>query len=739
MTKRQLSTITLYREVPFDETYKHVVNWTTKNQLDAFLDRYPHIVEQTSYQNLNKPVRWDTMKSYSLLSTQNTYHPITATLNELSTFNYIKIHDVDHNGSTRDYYAFITNLEYYNDGCTFIYFSIDNWNTYKFNVNWQGCHAMVQRGFVKETNADSSDFSNTFKKVMNNPDEIGGDGCGFLRESDLVTFHPQIGNNRVWQGDDTVKFVLFTAQPKDAGTEYGSYLGLYSQYLYYFIAYNPLNMKLYNIQVNGKTISAHHDTSVKQAYESLSKAKEFAGSDSLIVDSEIYNYLGIPFEVNDSTINFTNDKLALHEKSTFLVQLDSNGTVFAPETGHMRISDHNKLNHTDGNGNILNRLVNFYQNTYGRMVPLKLMGEPFSKLFFTDGKGTNLSLDLLKFSNLATDGITLKRFGSISENGHETYSVNHYNRNSTADQNQFVTYENALALDDAARDVPIVLDNYTMYLNANRNQLANVRANAKMNERLAKQGNLISLQNTNRSLATSQNVNAYQNARGMGMAKFDAATGVIGGAASGLMHGGLVGGLLGGVGGAIRGGIGMYKTAYGNETSATALAMQNATSAQNARANYAFQNAVATNNYEQTIRSQNAMLADTRNHNDQIAHQGSNYLVSFQNGNFGMHYQLFTCQDSVMKNAMLYFTLFGYEVNQFGPIEPWFHVKYTFNYVRTSNCFLSGYLPTYAANTLQIMFDNGVTLWSCDPESLNRFAIRDQTSDNLFNPDNPFD
>lgn len=737
MTKRQLSTITLYSTVPFDETYKHVVNWQNKDQLDNFLNSYPHITEQTSYQNLNKPIRWDTMKTYELHSPRGDAPQLTATLNALTSFNYVKIHDVDHNGNWRDYYAFITNLEYYNDGCTFIYFSIDNWNTYKFNVNWNGSHAMVQRGFVNEVNKAGNDFSNTFKKVMNNPDEVGGDGCGFLRESDYVAFHPQIGNNNVRYADHAVKFILFTSQPKDAATEAGSYLGLYSQYHYYFIAYNPNNMKLFNIQVKGKTISAHNDTTVKTAYQALSKSKEFAGSDSLVVDSEIYNYLGIPFEMNDTTINFTDGNAAFHETSTYLVQLDSNGSVFSAETGYGLISNNNKLN--NGGNSFFQKLVNFYRNTYGLMCPLKLMGEPFSKLFFTDGKGTNLSLDLLKFTNLATDGITIKRFGSISENGQETYSVNHYNRSSTADQNRYVTYENALAIDNAARDVPIVLDNYTMYLNANRNQLANVRANAKMNERLAKQGNLISLQNTNRSLATSQNVNAYENGRRLGMAKFDAATGVIGGAASGMLHGGLVGGLLGGVGGAIRGGINMYKTGYANETSATALAMNNATQAQNARANYAFQNAVATNNYEQTIRSQNAVLADVRNHNDQIAHQGSNYLVSFQEGNYGMHYQLFTCQDSVMKNAMLYFTLFGYEVNQYGPIEPWFRVKYTFNYVRTSNCFLSGYLPTSATNTLEAMFDNGVTLWSTDPESLNRFVIRDQKSDNLFSANNPFD
>lgn len=737
MATRKLSTITLYRQVQFDDTYKHVVNWHTQDELDRFLDSYEHITEQTSYQNLNKPIRWDTMKNYQLQSSKGANQTLTATLNELTTFNYIKIHDVDHNGDTRDYYAFITNLEYYNDGCTFIYFSIDNWNTYKFYVDWTSSHAMVQRGFVEECRRDGKDFTDMFKKVMNNPDEVGGDGCGYLRESDQVAFHPRTGtNNSVRFMDTSIKFVLFTTQPKDAATEPGSYLGLYTQYLYYFMAYNPNNMKLYNVAVNGRTISAHHDKTIAEAYQELSKAKEFAGSDSLIVDSEIYNYLGIPFTMDDTTINFTDNNVNLTEQSTYLVRLHSNSFVFAPETGYAVLSENNKLN--NGGSNIFERLVNFYKQLYGRMVPLKLMGEPFSKLFFTDGKGTNISLDLLKFTSLATDGITLNRFGSISENGHETYTVNHYNRSSTADQDKYVTYENALAIDDAARDVPIILDNYTMYLNANRNQLANVRANAKMNERLAKQGNLISLQNTNRSLATAQNVNAYENGRRMGMAKFDAATGVAQGVAGGLMSGGIIGGVLGGVGGAIKGGINLYKTGYNNETSANALAMQTATQAQNARANYAYQNAVATNNYEQTIRSQNAMLADVRNHNDQVAHQGSNYLVSYQNGNLALHYQLFTCQDAVMKNAMLYFKLFGYEVNQYGPIEPWFRVKHTFNYVRTSNCFLWGNLPTYATNTLEAMFDNGVTLWSTDEESLNRFVQRDQDSDNLFDRDNPF-
>ncbi|WP_254556640.1 hypothetical protein, partial [Salmonella enterica] len=88
--------------------------------------------------------------------------------------------------------------------------------------------------------------------------------------------------------------------------EAGTTIGLYSQYLYYFIAYNPISSYLYDVKVGDKTITSCHDKTIWEAYAELSKAKEFAGSDSLIVDSEIYGYLGLPFKVVDGhTIKFT--------------------------------------------------------------------------------------------------------------------------------------------------------------------------------------------------------------------------------------------------------------------------------------------------------------------------------------------------------------------------------------------------------------------------------------------------
>ena len=733
---RKKSVITLYSHVPFDDTYKHVMLWKNNNRLEQFLNKFPHVAEYTSYQNLNKPIRWDTQKDYHLTSSAGVDSTQAMTFNALTMFNYVKIADVDHNGREKTYYGFITNLEYYNDGCTFIYYSVDMWNTYLQNIDWNTSKAMIQRGFVQEMKTDFSDFTNTFKRIKNNDEEIGGDGCVYLRESNPVAFHDGKDDDH-FVADEKLKFILFTAQPKDAQNEAGTMIGLYSQYLYYFIAYNPNSGYLYDIKVGDKTITSCHDKTISEAYAELSKAKEFAGSDSLIVDSEIYGYLGLPFQVVDGhTIKFTKKDLKLTAKSKYLNKIDFNGLLdFQPETGNCYYAENSELG---GNDTVLKNLVAYYQSKYGALVPLKIMGAPFSKIYYTNGHGMGLTTDIFKYTNLNIPYLTMKRYGAISENGHETYAINHYNRDNTADQSKFVTYENMMDIDDSARDVPIVLDNYTMYLNSNRNQLANTRANAKMNMQLTKEGNLISLQNANRSRATAENVMAYKNSRNMGMAQFDAATGVIQGVASGAMSGGLIGGIVGGIGGAIQGGINLYKTGYNNTTAANALAMTNATSAQNDRANYAFQNKVATNNYEQTLRSQNAVLADVRNHNDTIAHQGSNYLVSFQNGANDVHWQLFTCQNSVMQNVILYFSLFGYSVNIYGAIEPWLKVKRNFNYVRTANCFLNGTLPTEASNTLETMFDNGVTVWDDDDNNWDRYRSRDQTN-NYFSTDNPFD
>lgn len=702
---RKLSTITLFNDVPFDETYKHVVNWSNQNTLNNYLNGKHHVSLTGSYQNINKPIRWNTQ---------------TETFNDLVNYSYCKIDNVDHDGNTKTYYAYLTNFEYLNDGTTLIYFSIDIWNTYKWSINLS--KAYIEKGFVKELNNEGTDWSPEFDAIRNNSEPIGGDGAEKILYSNECYFNNV--NDKGWGEDAAVQFIVFTCQPKDAKTQSGTLAGAYSQYLYYVLPFDSRNDKTLSVSIKGKQVLSGGQN-IKDVYKKLATIDEFAGSSSLIVDSEMYSYIGLPFKVKGTGIDFTVDFSATAKDGVLLQVTSASRGDFKAQDGVAFIKS------SDQKGNWLQSFIAMFEAKFGKDFPKKLMFYPYSKLFFTDGKGTNMMADIAQMTNRTKQNIEMKRFGGLTQNGKITYALMNYNRASTPDNGQLVTYENKMCIDDSARDVPIVLDNYTMYLQSNKNQLANVRANAKMNERLTKEGNRLSVSNQERTMETARDVQGYQNQRGMNMAKTDAALGVIGGAAKGLMSGGLLGGVMGAAGGAITGGINIYKTAYNNNTATQSLAMQQATQTENMRANYAFQNKVATNNYEQTIRSQNAMLADVKNHNDTIAHQGTAYLYDFQNECNQLHWQIFNSQDSVMQNVALYFKLFGYTINKFTNVTDYMNRKTHFNYVKTNNANVHGSAPQPALRTINDMLDNGVTFWNDDNSSLAKFENKDQTDNNF--------
>lgn len=694
---RPLTNIYLYKNSPFDETYKHVVNWSSTKKLNSFLQSLPFLKQKGGFQSVNKPIRWDTT---------------VEDFQTLLQYSYIRI-EQNTGKHVRNFYAFMSNLEYINDGTCFIYFSIDVWNTYKYNVNYN--NAFIKHAHIKDW--DGQDLTPEFKMYMLQGDEIGGDGCNQLQTNEKIWFTKDSKNN-YWL-DGTVKFILFTTQPKDAKNDIGTFATGYSQYIYSFLAYNTATEKCFSVYVKDKKIVDIDDTNIRDAYKKLSETPEFAGSSSLVVDSEQFNYLGIPFHISASGKSIVFDEnVDIQATSKYLARIVTvPASAFKPQTG---VGTQPKNYDT---GNFLQNIRNLMKAKYGAC-PAKLLGSPFTKITITNGRGTMQDLNLLQFKNSKQQRLQLRRYGGVTNDNKEMYSVVDYNTNNTLDNDLIINNENNIMIDDSPKDTPIILDNYTIFLNSNRNQLANVRANAKMNEKLSKEGNALSLANTQRNVNNSENVLNYSQGRQMRMAQFDAATGVIGGVARGAMTGGVIGGVLGGVGGAITGGLNLYKTGYSQETARGAQAMNNATTLQNARANFAFQNKIATNNYEQTLRSQNAQLADVKNHNDVIAHQGSNYLFDLQNGNSAMRWQLFTCQDAIMQNAITYFRLFGYSINAIAPIAEFIGTFDTFNYVRAENVVCTGEIANYILQAFNNIFENGVTIWQ--ENKINDFKAKNQ-------------
>lgn len=706
---RALSEIYLYKNSPFDETYKHLINWTNQDNLVNFLDTLENYMQVGGFQSVNKPLKIDT----KILDFQ-----------ELLEFNYIRIKQRTRKGNEKNFFAFISNIEYINDGVSFVYFSLDIWNTYKFNAEFN--RAYIKRSMLKDY--DNGQVTQEFKKYCNQPEDIGGDGCSKLQVSQKVWF-TQFKNGNYYN-DGVVRFILFTHQPKEAKDDPGTFAGAYSQYAFSFIAYNTDTEKCFSVfKKDGTKVVDIDDTNIRDAYQELSTTPEFAGSSSLVVDAEQFAYLGIPFHISNSNKSVVFDEdIDITATSKFLARIVTvQKGSFKHQTGIGQKPDGYK------DGNFVNFLYKLFTEKYGAC-PLKILGSPYSKITFTNGRGTLKDLNFLNFNNLDQKDIRFRRYGGVTNDNKEMYSIVDYNQdeNNIEKRDLIINNENNILIDDSPKDTPIILDNYTMFLNSNRNQLANTRANAKMNMLLSKEGNTLSLNNTIRNINNSNNVMNYSQGREMGMAQFNAMTGVIGGAASGAMSGGLVGGVMGAVGGAINGGLNLYKTGYNQETARNVQHMNNATQLQNSRANYAFQNKIATNNYEQTIRNQNAMLADTKNHNDVIAHQGSNYLFDLQNGNSVFRWQLFTCQQAIMLNAILYFKLFGYTINDYLPLESRFNICNIFNYIRAEKVSVTGKIPSFVITAINNIFENGTTLWNDNNKAIEKFKSKDQTY-NTFN------
>lgn len=364
----------------------------------------------------------------------------------------------------------------------------------------------------------------------------------------------------------------------------------------------------------------------------------------------------------------------------------------------------------------------------------KLIGGAFTNFQFSDGRGNVRNLNPLQIvddSEWRTEEDSwlprVWRYGGLAPNSKLEYTFPQFNRaynmatfDSVADNGNYydrpINSENSAVIDQSAHDIPIVLDTYAMFLNANRNQLAVTRTNAQIALQLAKEGNALQVTNAgimaNAGVASAQVNGAATAAQAANNAYASSATAYN---SSRLQHGNAAATTL--RNGNIMAGAQAANGAIAAGAMVESAQIQAAANMQVARNNEAFQNKVATNNYEEVLRNQNAMLADTKNHNDVIAHQGSNLTWDIQNKNFPS-WAVYTASPSVLNMANTYFNLFGISVGLYEDVNKYFNQFTHFNYMKVQDIGIvsdstSEYTlpPTIAVDIIKAVFANGVTIW----------------------------
>ncbi len=139
---RATSNVTLYRNAPFDPTYKNIFNYTNGTEpYDIVKDLHSIEHHGLSYISINKPIRWHA-------TNETTYE-------DLVTYNYLRIKN-----PSRTYYAFIDHMEYRNDGDIEIFYTIDYWTTYWKKLNLD-VTTVIDRATISQ-NFNSEDAKRAF-------------------------------------------------------------------------------------------------------------------------------------------------------------------------------------------------------------------------------------------------------------------------------------------------------------------------------------------------------------------------------------------------------------------------------------------------------------------------------------------------------------------------------------------------------------------------------------------------
>lgn len=806
---RQLSTITLYQGVPFDDTYKHVVKFNNVTEISDYLNEFPSVSFRGSYQNLNKPIRFPTGGGNLMIKVNGKYASgvslnDTFTFNDLLSFNYIRIdnHLNDQNGlensmndndanqlsaDSRTFFAFPTAFEYQNDGSTLINFSIDVWNTYAWQLKFT--NGYVTRAHVDPYVYDDQKihygvddynkldlkkpkgWSTKFLNVKNNVDEVGGDGAPVMIQNGSYRFidSAQNGNpnGRPAYSDDYVQWLVLTVQPQDATKENGSNVGVYSQYKMLVAPLDIHHNKLLDIYMvvseNNKDVYKKvfdgKNTSLVNYYKAIASDSTLLGTDSLVVDAEILPYFGLPFSLDvdakgtvrgvyvqspDGT-DIHSVTMRVGNQDGFLWFTDVNMIDFTGQMGVAFPNTHTKEELLRANVNksqplalTLLRLLYTYMSRNGApqaYINPKLIGGAFTNFQFTDGRGNVRNLNPLQIvddSEWRTEEDSwlprVWRYGGLAPNSKLEYTFPQFNRAynmATFDNvggvgnyyDRPINAENSAVIDQSAHDVPIVLDTYAMFLNANRNQLAVTRTNAQIALQLAKEGNALQVTNAgimaNAGVASAEvngwatSAQASNNAYASQATAYNSSRLQHGRSASTTLRNGAIMAGAQAENGAIAAGA-MVQSAQINAGAQMAVA----------RNNQAFQNKVATNNYEEVLRNQNAMLADTKNHNDVIAHQGSNVTWDIQNKNFPS-WAIYTTSPSVLNMANTYFNLFGISVGLYENVNKYFNQFTHFNYLKVQDIGVISdttttqrvFPPEIAVDIIKSIFANGVTVW----------------------------
>ena len=356
---------------------------------------------------------------------------------ELYNCNYIMFHNPD-NLYKKWFYAFITRKEYINPHTTRIFFEIDVYQTWQFEMKWQP--SFIAREHRLRFNADGT-------PVINTVDE----GLNYGTEYDIVAVEHFV------PATDVYYLVIGCKQSLHLKNDAGDYIinpnnnGI-TQPLSFYILPMRKNGDAVPTTVGGTAVT------LDRAQYALAALYESTTSVNNIVSLTITQHLG--YDVGyDGTCHF--------ETPAFM------DASIAITGGTLHLIALLGLENYGGNTKTFTDKYAGYNNvTEG-----KLLMYPYTVLCMTDYKGNQIEF---KNEYINQPDIEVGVRGSIGTNNKVAYYLNSYGQGDTGQPSWI---ENSL-VDDNPNDVPIITDLLAAYLQGNRNAIALQKAQINYNQNM---------------------------------------------------------------------------------------------------------------------------------------------------------------------------------------------------------------------------------------------------------------
>jgi hypothetical protein len=407
--------------VPFSHTYQHIRTFTDLNsQEDYFLSKTGHTLNDFTYQRDDQAIK------------------VPIQLDELYHTNYLMFQNSSY--GPKWFYAFITKKEYVNPQVTRIFFEIDVYQTWQFNIQWKPCHVIREHRTRWNSNGTP---------VINTVDE----GLDYGTEYETVSVEHI-------QPYDTVYFLVIVSKGLLHNSPDPSKKDMIAKKVYPMTnaVPQPLSYYVHPFNLNGGTPAIKLGALSRTLTPINEVLKAMASMDSglnNIVSMYITEYIGlnVNYDLPSDTLTFPAygvEQIEIaddHNPNTKTLYIES-----LPSYNGLPKTIKGKYNGFAG--------VNTGEES-------KLLMFPYTVTMLTDLKGNVLELKN-EYINGNDINITVK--GSLGTANKVSYQVTNYLMDQQMSYNSQVSLQNSLICNEPS-DVPIITDLLAAYLQGNRNSI----------------------------------------------------------------------------------------------------------------------------------------------------------------------------------------------------------------------------------------------------------------------------